>query len=139
MSLNTVHNGIQNYFKTNWIISYSAIPIAYQNVDYDSDGVDEWVQIYVLWDDQEQASKGAGCTFHRFYGSVIVKVFTPVNQGMKRGLELSGSVIDILTARTIEGAVLETAGAIVMGQANNWHQINVTCDFFYDLQLSARN
>lgn len=137
MSLNTVNNGIQAFFKTAWEASFNT-PIAYQNVDYDSVTIDEWVQLYVFWDDQEQASKGAGCRFHRFYGNVLVKVFTPVNQGMKRGLELSNEVIEILTARTIEGAVLDTAGPLIIGQINNWHQINVACDFFYDYQLSER-
>lgn len=138
MSLKTVNNGIQNYFATDWQLG-SNTPIAYQNIDYDSKGIDEWVRLSIFWDDQEQASKGLGCTFQRYYGSVIVQIYTPVNHGMNRGLELASEVIDILTARTIEGAVLDSAGAAVMGQTNNWHQINVACDFFYDLQLSVRD
>lgn len=138
MSLTTVNNGIQDYFKTSWQSTINS-PITYQNVDYDSRGVDEWVRISIFWDDQEQASKGIGCTYQRYYGSIIVQIYTPVNQGMNRGLALASEVINILTARTIEGAVLDSAGAAIMGQTNNWHQVNVSCDFFYDLQLSARD
>lgn len=137
MSFTDVNNGIQSFFKTEWEASYNT-PIAYQNIDYDSDSIEEWVRLVVFWEDQTQSSRGADCQYHRFYGSVMVQIFTPVNQGMNRGLDLAHKVVDILSSRSIQGAVLETAGALVTGQTNNWNQLNVNCDFHYDLQLSPR-
>lgn len=135
MSFLTVNVGLENFFTTRWESSYNT-PIAYGNVDFDSDGIDEWVRFAVHWEDGVQASLGNDCRLHRFYGSIIVQVYAPVNRGMKRVLELTNEVVDILTAQQIEGAVLGTANVRTIGQTNNWEQLNVRCTFWYDQQLS---
>ena len=135
MSLDVVNVALENFFTTRWKASYNT-PIAYQNIDYDSEGVDEWVRFSVYWEDAVQASLGNDCRLHRFYGSIIVQIYTPVNQGIKRGLQLTNEVIDILTSQQISGAVLGTASTRMIGQTNNWEQINIRCTFWYDMQLS---
>lgn len=135
MSFASTNIALENFFTTRWVESYNT-PIAYGNVDYDSEGVDEWVRFSVHWEDGVQASLGNDCRLHRFYGSIIVQIYAPVNLGMKRVLQLTDEVIDILTSQQISGAVLGTASTRMIGQTNNWEQINVRCPFWLDQQLS---
>lgn len=131
MSLTTLKTSLESKFNTDWS---NQTNISWDNVEFDSREVSEWVRFNVLFGDEVQASLGGSVNTFRLHGVVIVQIFVEPNSGAKRATELADNVGDIWRAVVVNSAVFKTPKIKVIGFNQGWYQINVSIEFHNDEQ-----
>lgn len=132
MSLQTARAAILSAFNTAW---GNQTPVAWPNTHFDKPQT-PWVRITVDGNASQQAGFGSG-VLQRHEGVVLCQAFTPTGQGTA---EADGYAQDIANALQykrltrpgercvrMDGALFRT-----IGEADGWHQVNVTIPFDYD-------
>lgn len=108
--------------------SYSATPVAYENVPFDPPS-GAWVRLTVV--------NGGGATFGltgaqpivRDTGVISVQVFVPENTGTQAAKALVDSIVPIYEHTQFDGIVAYTASVAPVGISDGWHQTNITIPF----------
>lgn len=119
---------VENLLDQTWIET----PIAWYNVDFDSENVPEWIRLSIDGIDSRQVSMGSESdNCHRFVGLITIQVFTRVNRGARRASELADKLVDTFTGKRVGDVQFMSASARYIGQNGNWFQVNVNCEFYF--------
>lgn len=125
MSLVSELSIIESYFTDNW--PYTSI--AYQNVNFNPEALDEWVRISVLPASANQISLGSNPYF-RYRGVVAIQIFTKPGIGSRRSTELADYITSLFRSKNISGIQFGVPEAHRMGAVNGWYQVNVNCSYY---------
>ena len=112
------------------IEAWGGLPIAYDNVDFDSQQHKEWVRVVVVDGDRFNAGLGGQCVRHT--GLAVIQVFTEQNTGSKGARDHASQVADLYENSEVEGVVYLAAAVTRVGHANDFYQLNVQVPFRYD-------
>ena len=130
MSLASTITTLNAHFASGW---GSTTPVAYDNVAFDVDLHPEFVSFSVSFGSQEQKSTGSpGHNFYRQKGIVSVRIFTPLDRGAKRGMQLADQISALFRTKTISGITFKSPSTTVVGQFDGSYQVNIAISFFYD-------
>lgn len=130
MSLASVIEALNARFATQW---GTTTPIAWENVAFDMNKYTEFVTFNIVFGSQDQASMGAPTrNIYRQRGIVSVRIFTTLNRGAKRAMQLADQVAAIFRTKTISGIVFYSPSTTVVGQTDGVFQVNVAISFYVD-------
>lgn len=138
MGYAAAHNAIRTRFNTQWTAgSYSAVPVAWANAEFDPPSEDEWVRVTIVDAAAFKVSFGgfigAGDNY-RHPGVVVVNIFVPLNVGDGLALAMADEIASIF--RAWQDATTRTRFftpyVTRVGVDGNWFQVNVTCPFDRD-------
>ncbi len=130
MSFDHVRQIVETEFYQNWL----SIPIAYDNVMFDSEAQSEWIRVTVIEGDAlapEIGGVGGGCPIRRV-GEVAVQIFARQWEGSQPARLYADDVDAMFTHRIIDGVLFRQARIVRVGYANDWYQLNVYVPFQYD-------
>ena len=127
MSFVLEQSSIEIEFSNNW----PHTQIARDNVSFSPQGLDEWVRFSDLNADAKQASLGNNPLF-RYRGMVVIQIFTKVNSGAARALELSDYVTGIFRSKKIGDVQFQVPAVTRIGPRDGWYQVNVDCPYYRD-------
>lgn len=135
MSWEKAQNAIRTRFRDQVETPQSlAGKVQYDNVELEKPQDTEWIRFTVL----QGASLAASIGSKRFRntGVAIAQVFTPVGKGDKDAVSLADVVRGQFRAVTVSGVgvsvTFRTPSLTRVGRDGKWHQINVSCPFFWD-------
>lgn len=120
-------SAIEQEFKDNW----PHTPIANDNVQFDPQGMEEWVRLTDLNAYGKQASLG-NSPLYRYGGMVVVQVFTELNTGSARAKQLVDLVTPIFRSKRISGIQFYVPAVTRIGPRDGWYQVNVDCPYYRD-------
>lgn len=129
MSYETELSDITNYFNTGW---GNTTQVAWPNVQFDPQDLDEWVTLTILNGDAVQGSAGSSVNLHRHFGTIVHQIFVEPNSGAKRARELADMICDIWRGIYLNNLLFRTPNVTVIGIADGRYQINVSCAFQRD-------
>lgn len=130
MGLESISTSLVAHFNTQWA---NTTPIAWDNVTFNATNVPEYVNFTVLPNKQFQASMGSPTTNrYRQQGMITVRIFTVLNRGAKRAMQLADQVAAIFRSKTIAGIVFSAPSITVVGQSDGVYQVNVAVAFYND-------
>jgi hypothetical protein len=116
---------IESEFATNW----PHTEVAYQNVNFNPEALDEWVRISALPASANQISMGSNPYF-RYRGLVAVQIFTKPGMGSLRSSQLADYVTAVFRSKNIGGIQFGVPAATRIGTVNGWYQVNVNCPYY---------
>jgi hypothetical protein len=128
MSLPNSLTLITSTFATAW----TATPIAWPNVSFDMKSNPEFVRFNVLFTKEDRRTLGLSSNLYRQYGLVSMHIFTPLNRGAKRALELAEQLTAIWRSASIQGHIFDTPNTVVIGNVDGVYQVNVNISFYTD-------
>ena len=120
---------LENVFYTAWA---DETPIAFNNMQYDSTGVEEWVRFDVNFVKVSQMSMGADCGFQRQNGFVNIQIFTKLKEGSQRTLELIDMITDILSGVRVDVINVFPPTVNILGETAQWYVSDMDFDFAYE-------
>jgi hypothetical protein len=130
MNLTDITLALNSHFNTQWA---NFTPVAWDNVEFDMDANPEFVSFTISFGSQNQASMGAPSNnIYRQRGIVSVRIFTTLNRGAKRAMQLADKVHGIFRSKTISGIVFFSPSTTVVGQTDGVFQVNVAVSFYVD-------
>lgn len=127
------HNEIRGRLKTVW---GSTTPIAWPNDDFTPPNPPtNWIRLTINDGESHQLGLGALPAVTRYYGNIIVQIFTLQDKGDAPALILADSVKAVFhnwcgVAVSCRQAKIKTVG----NDGNGWYQINVNIPFIRDEQ-----
>lgn len=112
------------------ISGWGSVPVAYDNVEFDSTAQDNWARITILDGDRFNQSLGGSCI--RGTGIVVVQLFTKQWQGsaIARGYadELSALFTNVIDGDVVYGVATVTR----VGHETDFYQLNINIPFQLD-------
>lgn len=120
---------IETLFSTAW---GSTTPVAYENVGFDSNAVDEYVSLTILNGEAREASLHSTNQIHRFTGVVQVSILTTANGGTNRARDLADQVSAIFRGKKYDNITFRTPYVRQFGQDGNYERLDVLVNFFRD-------
>ena len=129
---------IESRFKTQWDAgSYSAIPVSYENVDFNPPNNALYVAVFVRPGNAEQVSLGSGTQWSRYFGVIIISVFVPANKQRATAHDLANAAANVFHRAQFSTGVSGTITCrvpyeTVVGTSGGRFQIDVTCPFKRD-------
>ena len=129
MSLEVLSEDIISHFNTQWA---GTTAIAWPNVDFDSQIVDEFVRITVAPSTSKQATLGLTSNMYRQFGSVYTQIFTKLNVGTDRSNQLADQVSAVWRSIRLNNIVFTAPNTVLVGNNDGFFQLNVVCDFYAD-------
>ena len=113
------------------IAAWAGMPIAYNNVKFDSTAQDEWCRITVIPGDSFEAAVGSGCI--RSVGLITVQIFIKQWQG-SAALNAWADQIAALFKGVVDNGVTYRAGYLTrVGHSEDFYQANLSVPFQYDV------
>ena len=119
---------ITSTFATAW----TATPVAWQNVSFDMKSNPEFVRFNVLFTKEDQRTMGLTNNLFRQHGLISMPIFTPLNRGAKRALELAEQFTAIWRVKMIQGHIFDTPNTVIIGNVDGVYQVNVNISFYTD-------
>lgn len=130
MNFEELFNSIRSHFSV--VATTLGLTVVYDNITVDPPDDDAWLRITILPDDSVKADIGSGNDRFRTTGMVFVDIFTPLNIGDKRALEIADTVSDHFRARTVSGVRYRTPKLMNMNRLEDWHHKQVSIPFYAD-------
>ena len=110
--------------------NWGAIPIAYDNVKFDSTEQEEWCRITIAPGDSFNASLGSNCERH--IGLVVVQVFSKQWTGSSTTRERADEIATLFRG-VVDGEVTyRTAMLTRVGHSQDFYQMNITVPYQQD-------
>jgi hypothetical protein len=140
MMYDVVKQSLEEFVIANWSDT-DVSTIQFDNVPFNTDLFDEYVQFSVRFGESVKRSLPKGC--YRQPGMVIFTVKTRPDQGSQRKLELARSAAEMLVNAVISPTLPLVAPRVVMrepslfddnSQRDGWVMAQVSCPFYYDLE-----
>ena len=111
--------------------NFTACSIKYQNVDFNPDEHDLYVDLQIKNGPAFLASIGPS-PLHRSIGVISVNVFTRHNIGTKTGRVIADKAAAIFRLQSFSGITCEAANVTNMGEREGRYLVNMTVAFFRD-------
>ena len=107
------------------------LPVAYDNVPFDSTKYDEWVRVTVLNGDSFEAAVGSNCV--RNTGLITVQIFTNQWDGSSACRQYADQIADIFKG-VVDKDVTYRAGALTrVGHDGDFFQMNIVIPYQHDV------
>ena len=113
---------------TNW----TATPVAFDGVRFDSDSQDRWIRHTLLTGDSFQSGIPA-CVRHT--GIVSIEVFTEQDVGTKPAYDLADAAVALYQLKNIGGIIFSQGSINRVGYAADVFQLTVFIPYRYDENL----
>lgn len=111
--------------------TFTSLPIAYDNVSFDSSLHDEWCRLTIQDGDAFNAGIGNGCEIRRT-GLVVIQLFTSQWSGVKSARSYADE-LDALFSNVHDGSLQFFATSVNrVGHFDDVYQVNVTIPFLYN-------
>ncbi len=126
-----IRQTIEAHFNTNW----SKTAIAWDNVDFDPKGRQEFVRFSYQDNIGSQMSLGGvGNRLFRHSGFIFIQVLVRRGAATKRVDELADDALNIFEGNEILGLrFINCTKKSVTGIEKEWFQVNVVCEFSRDI------
>jgi hypothetical protein len=112
------------------INGWGSIPVAFDNVAFDTTAHDSWARITVLDGDSFNNALGGNCL--RRTGIITIQVFTPQWSGSATGRAYAEELSGLFT-NTVDGNVIYGVAALTrVGHDQDIYQLNVSIPFTFD-------
>ena len=106
---NDIRAAIENRIATEMALSPS-YPVAYQNVPFTPPNNAPWLQVFLLFGDNNYATLlGQSTGFNAQNGVLTVNVFTPVGVGAAANYTIAERVKDLFDRETVSGIIFDAA------------------------------
>ena len=138
MKYSEVQQSIEEFVKNSWTYT----EVHYENVPFNSELFEEFVELFVLFGTSQKRSLASKC--YRQPGLLLMNVKVKPGIGTTRALELANSAADMM-ASTVVTATLPLVAPTVnlkdptLYKSNSeelgWIKYQVSCPFYYDLEL----
>ena len=107
--------------------------VAWDNLDFDPTGLDDYVFVGLAHTSGELASLGAGSTVQVRRSTVFAaQIFVRHNTGQARADQLAEIILDFCESAKITGIRFRDIGLTEAGRVNEWFQVNVNAQVDYD-------
>lgn len=129
-TFNDIRAAIEGRIATEMALSPS-YPVAYQNVPFSPPNNSTWLQVFLLFGDNNYATLlGPSTGFNAQNGTLTVNVFTPVGVGAAANYTIAERVKDLFDRKTVSSVIFDAAsGPAVVKPATPQ-------DAFFQTQLS---
>jgi len=121
---------VEDAVSTVFAAAIPGIPIAWDNVEFDLDGVPEWVRFTMAFNGGTNPEL-EGKQFRRF-GVLTVQIFVPAATGKRRARAIAETVLATFEGQAIGEARFRNVGLVDIGVDDRWYQSNVTAQFEFD-------
>jgi len=132
-SITNIKDALQAQFISDWA---AQTEVSYDNDDYGPPNDDTpWVRFSIQFDDGEQVSMGGtGSRGFRYYGWIVVQVFTPIGNGKTSDNDgYCENAKNIFEGESISGIWFRDAHIRYVGPDGKWFQQNVNAQFIYTI------
>ena len=126
MSFDTPRKSAETILET-----WAGLPVAYDNVAFDSTAQAEWVRVTVLDGDSFNAALGSACV--RSTGLVTVQVFTEQSKGSAGNRKYADQIAALFNGIVDDGVTYHAASLTRVGHSEDFYQMNVTIPFQHDI------
>ena len=111
--------------------NWGGIPIAYDNVEFDSTEQVEWCRITVAPGDSFEAAIGTDCTRH--IGLVVIQIFGKQWNGSSTTRERADEIAGLFRGVVEDGIFYRAANLIRVGHEQDFYQMNVSIPYQHDV------
>jgi hypothetical protein len=133
MNIEQERQVLESRFAGRW----TATPIKWANVHFDTSAVTEFVTLTLIPYDSEQAQIGNFQDLYRYYSIISTQIFTLPNIGSKRAYDLADLASDIWRTNGIEYLVIESPELVEMGVVEGWFQLNLLNPYYRNQYQTA--
>lgn len=138
MKYDVVQKSLEIYVKDHW--SHTAIQ--YDNVAFNSDLYEEFIQCTIVFGEGRSRTITVGC--YRQVGLLILTVKTRPGTGSSRKLELAKLAAEMVISKVVQPIAPDLVPAVNLKvpdlfsdntERNGWVMAQVSCPFYYDLEI----
>jgi hypothetical protein len=136
LKYDVVQQSIEEFVQDNW--SHTAV--AYENVEFDSEPVSEYVRCNVVFGEGLSRTVTVGC--YRQTGLLLLSIFVRPSTGTSRKLALAALASDLVKSVIVQPTPPLVAPAVNLKvpslfndpkERDGWVQAQVSCPFYYDI------
>ena len=118
--------------ETRFYNNFTACDIKYENVDYNPQPNESYVELFIVEAYNQRASIGDNNALHRSYGAISVNVYTAQYIGTKTGRDLADTAAAIFRDASFSGITCRSPLVRNVGESGEWYVTNMTCEFYRD-------
>lgn len=104
--------------------AWGGLPIAYDNVNFDSQAHKEWLSITILNGDSFETAIGANCVKHT--GVIEMQIFTTQWGGSARARLIANEVSNLFKGLVDDGVIYRAGVYTRVGHESDFYQGNLT-------------
>lgn len=112
------------------ISGWGSVPVAYDNVEFDSTAQDNWARITILDGDSFNRSLGGSCI--RRTGIVVVQLFTKQWLGSSIARKYADELSVLFTNVRDGDVIYDVASVTRVGHETDFYQLNINIPFYID-------
>jgi hypothetical protein len=118
--------------ETRFYNNFSACSIKYENIDFDPQPTESYVELFVVEMNNQRADIGTNNPLHRTFGAISVNVYTAKYIGTKTGRTIADTAAAIFRDASFSGIICKSALIRNVGESGDWYVVNMTCEFYRD-------
>lgn len=133
MTQNEARNNIHQAFVDNWNPSAPVVPYCFDNENFDTKSLPEYVHLMVRQGTGGQWTLGKeGGRVYRRRGAVVIEVYSPVDRGLLRLDELTTAARDIFEGENHSQVMFNDGNIFGLKPEGRWARGDVSVFFTYD-------
>lgn len=117
---------IESYFKDNWTYT----PIAYENVNLNSNSLDEWVRLTIRPANPQVAGISGSQLMYRYKGVLFIQIFVREGIGSGRAIQFADYVSGLFRSKYVDGIHFGVPAVTRVGSRDSFFQVNVDVGFY---------
>lgn len=125
MSFSIVKSTIESHIASNW----TETAVQYENVDLNTDSLNEYISIHVLSGEGVQATLG-DIGEYKVTGVLVVIIFTELGTGSKRAKELADTMSDLFRGAKINDITFKVPSGTRVAFSGSYYQFNLSIPFY---------
>lgn len=138
MMYDRVQTSLETFVQTNW----TTTPLSFDNVPFNSDAVDEFVDCSIVFGDSMKTSLPA--KDYRVIGLLILTVYVKPATGVARATTLASNLSTMVVSAAVQPVLPHTAPVVQLKdpvlhtnfrEQSGWVKAQISCPFYYDLEI----
>jgi hypothetical protein len=120
----------QKYCESRFAANFTALPIAWQNVEFEPTPDIAYVEFGVF--EADSIAVALSDVLYRNVGTISVNIYVPLNTGLQTAKGYADSVKTIFAGQTFNSITCRAASVTTLGEVDGWHVTNVSVPYFWD-------
>jgi hypothetical protein len=138
MMFDKVQTSLEAFVQTNW----TATPLSFDNVAFNSDGVDEFVDCTIVFG--ETVKRSLPAKDYRVFGLLILTAYVKPATGAARAMTLASDLSVMVVSTAVQPVPPLVAPSVQLQnpslyknfrEQSGWVKAQISCPFYYDLEI----
>ena len=126
--INQIREIVETHLQNNWIET----PISFENVHFEQQDGQPFIEVMLMPDSGEQASLGDNNALNRWTGSILIGVHVPIGQGSAAAFRLADNLLRLFYHFKQGGFFTLTGNSVPSGETGSWYKVDVSIPYQYD-------